>query len=110
MAVYVDNAKHPYRGMLMAHMWADSERELLVMVDKIRVERRHIQKPPKAAWLHFDICQSKRALAIQFGAVPTDRYGPLEHVAKKRGHKRTLERIAQLRSRDSENNGQLKLL
>lgn len=53
MAVYVDNAKHPYRGMLMAHMWADSERELLAMVDKIRVERPAHSKAPQGRLAAF---------------------------------------------------------
>lgn len=66
----------------MSYMWADSEAELLAMVDRIGVKRKWIQKPPKASWLHFDISENKRQLAMTYGAVLTDRYGPLEHHAR----------------------------
>lgn len=82
MAVYVDDAVHPYGRMLMCHCWADSEPELLAMMRDIGVDARWIQRPPKASWLHFDISKGKRALAIRLGAIPTDRYAPLEHVAR----------------------------
>ena len=35
-----------------------------------------------ASWLHFDIAQSKKALAVQYGAKRTDKYGPTEFLAK----------------------------
>lgn len=82
MPVYVDQPIHPFGRMLMCHMWADTEAELLEMVDTIGVSRRWIQQPPKASWLHFDIAKSKRALAIRGGAIETDRYGPVEHLAR----------------------------
>lgn len=90
MAVYVDDAKNKFGGMLMSHLWADTDEELLAMVDKIGVQRKWIQGHPKlsfgkhksASWVHFDIAQSKRALAIVAGAVPTDKYGPSEHTCK----------------------------
>jgi hypothetical protein len=71
-------------------MWADSEDELLAMVDKIGVQRKWIQghqtlsfgKHKKASWVHFDIAMTKRALAVKAGAIETDRFGPLEHTAK----------------------------
>lgn len=81
MTVYVDNARNRYRGMRMSHMWADKREELLQMADAIGVSRRHVQEPPKASWLHFDICSSKRKLAISLGAKETDKYGPLYHCA-----------------------------
>lgn len=97
MAVYVDAAMIRYRHMRMSHLWADTEEELLAMVDKIGVQRKWIQKPPHASWLHFDVAASKRLLAIEHGAIETDRYGPLEHVAKLRGDTEALERIERLR-------------
>ena len=69
MSVYVDSCRIPYGRMLMCHMIADSTYELLVMACKIGVGRRHIQKPGQPRE-HFDICQSKRALAIKAGAKP----------------------------------------
>lgn len=68
MAVYVDKARHPFRGMLMCHMIADSREELLDMADRIGVSRRWIQHEGRHSE-HFDICQSKRSLAVRLGAV-----------------------------------------
>lgn len=82
MSVYVDQPVHPFGRMLMCHMWADTEAELLAMVDRIGVSRRWIQQPPKASWVHFDISKGKRALAIRAGAIETDKYGPVEHLAR----------------------------
>lgn len=99
MAVYVDKAVHPYGRMLMCHLWADSEAELMAMVDTIGVARKWVQRPPKASWLHFDIAKGKRAIAIRSGAIETDRYGPVEHVAKINGNTKMLDMIASLRAR-----------
>lgn len=65
--VYVDNSKNAYGHMVMCHMVADSTEELLEMVDKIKVKRKWIQKQGRYDE-HFDICLSKRALAVKFGA------------------------------------------
>lgn len=81
MSVYVDDVRHQYGRMVMCHMWADTEAELLAMAQKIGVAGKWLQQPPKASWVHFDIALSKKGLAIKSGAVLTDRYGPLEHVA-----------------------------
>jgi hypothetical protein len=97
MTVYVDNANIPYRGMRMSHMWSDTLPELLAMVDAIGVRRKWLQKPPKASWVHFDISHGKKQLAIARGAVLTDRYGPAEHEARRKGDQAALDRIALLR-------------
>ena len=99
MAVYVDNARNAYGRMRMAHMWADSREELFAMADKIGVARKWFQRPPRASWEHFDICQTKRQLAIQEGAVLTDRYGPAEHVARLQGNVKMVKMIEDLRAR-----------
>lgn len=67
--VYVDHARLRYGRMLMSHMIADSHEELLAMAAKIGVSDRWLQKEDTAGE-HFDICESKRARAIRFGAVP----------------------------------------
>lgn len=67
MSVYVDDMEAPFRGMKMCHMVADTKRELLSMVDKIGVQRKWIQKEG-TIYEHFDICLSKRKLAVKFGA------------------------------------------
>lgn len=69
MTVYVDDAFIPFRNMKMCHLIADTQEELLAMVDKIGVQRKWIQHP--RTWReHFDICTTKRVLAIKNGAVP----------------------------------------
>jgi uncharacterized protein DUF4031 len=67
----------------MCHMWADTMDELYAMVDRIGVARRWLQQPPKASWTHFDISLDKKARAIAAGAVLTDKYGPLEFLARR---------------------------
>lgn len=97
MAVYVDTMAASYGRMIMCHMWADSEDELISMVNKIGVQRKWIQQPPKASWIHFDISKAKKELAIKNGAIQTDKYGPVEFMARKRGDQRKLEQIKKCR-------------
>lgn len=67
MSVYVDDFRAPYHGMIMCHMMADTTDELNAMADKIGVARRWIQDT--GTWReHYDICLSKRGLAVRFGA------------------------------------------
>lgn len=82
MTVYVDDVRHSYGRMVMCHLWADRLGELLDMVDRIGVDRRWIQQPPKASWVHFDISLGMKTKALAAGAVLTDRFGPVEHVAR----------------------------
>lgn len=90
MAVYVDDVEIPFGRMLMCHLWADTDAELLAMVDTIGVQRKWIQGHPtlslpqfrKASWVHFDVAKGMRARAIAAGAIETDMFGPTEHVAK----------------------------
>lgn len=70
MSVYVDDMYAPFRHMIMCHLYADTSEELLAMVDKIGVDRKWIQYP--GTWKeHFDIAKSKRALAVEAGAIET---------------------------------------
>ena len=90
MAVYVDDVRHKFGNMVMCHLWADTLEELLAMVDRIGVQRKWIQGHPElsfgkhrnASWVHFDIAISKKTLALQAGAILTDKYGPVEHTAR----------------------------
>lgn len=70
MTVYVDDAKHPYGRMMMmmCHMIADNRKELFEMADRIGVRRKWLQKAG-TPHEHFDICLSKRELAVMAGAV-----------------------------------------
>lgn len=101
MTVYVDDVRHRFGRMVMCHMWADSLPELLAMADRIGVARKWLQQPPKASWVHFDIALSRKALAIDAGAVLTDKYGPVEHVARLRGDESKIDSIAEIRARDA---------
>jgi hypothetical protein len=82
MTVYVDDVRHTFGRMVMCHMWADSLDELFAMADRIGVQRKWLQQPPKASWTHFDISLGKKEQAISAGADLTDKYGPVEHVAR----------------------------
>lgn len=65
--VYIDSFNAPLGRMLMCHMVADTTEELLEMVDKIGVQRKWIQDAGTYQE-HFDICLSKKKLALQHGA------------------------------------------
>lgn len=69
MAVYVDNMRAPYGRMVMCHMLADTDDELHAMAARIKVVRKWWQSPEKTSGSHYDICLSKRALAVTAGAV-----------------------------------------
>jgi hypothetical protein len=68
MSVYVDTARHPFKGYVMCHMVADSLDELHGMAARIGMERRWFQTPPKASFPHYDIPEHKRGRAISLGA------------------------------------------
>ncbi len=76
MAVYVDelfstrslkNAKWQYNQS--CHMKADTEEELHALAAKIGLRRAWCQHPDNPVKRHYDLTASKRALAIQHGAV-----------------------------------------
>lgn len=69
MTVYVDDMKFAYGRMVMCHMLADTDDELHLMAARIGVARRWWQSPEKTSGSHYDIAQSKRAAAVQQGAV-----------------------------------------
>lgn len=71
--------------MVMCHMLADTEEELHAMAKKIGIARRHYQI--KASTPHYDICKSKRALAVMAGAVEVDRRGMVEVIKNLRRRK-----------------------
>jgi hypothetical protein len=117
VTVYVDDVRHRYRLMIMCHMWSESVFDLMDMAQAIGVSCRWIQLPPKASWVHFDICLDKKRLALARGAVLTDRYGPVEHVAKLQlicgdeaaaiSARRRIAQISQIRARHAPAQGSL---
>ncbi len=71
MSVYVDDfyvTGMTYKGMKMCHMTADTREELLDMVEKIGVKAKWIQDKD-TVYEHFDICLSKRKIALSKGAI-----------------------------------------
>lgn len=68
MAVYVDDMRAPFRGMLMCHMIADTTVELLEMASIIGMEHRWLQRPGSARE-HFDVPAPRRLIAIRNGAL-----------------------------------------
>ena len=72
MTVYVDDMVALFRRMKMCHMVADTHDELVAMADRIGVRRKWIQHVG-TQHEHFDICQSKRALAVRYGAKEVTR-------------------------------------
>ena len=73
MSVFIDKAENALGRMKLCHMLADSLDELMVMADRIGVDRKWYQGFDKASCPHFDIAKSKRASAVQNGAIEVDR-------------------------------------
>lgn len=71
MAVFVDDMYRIPMGrfgrMKMSHMIADTDDELHAMADRIGVARRWHQGD------HYEICRSKRALAVEAGAIEVSK-------------------------------------
>jgi hypothetical protein len=82
MAVYVDKAMHPFRGMMMCHMLADSLEELHAMAARLGLRREWFQGD--ASTPHYDLSQPKRALAIAYGAIEIDRRKTVEIIRRLR--------------------------
>jgi hypothetical protein len=71
MSVYVDDFRSQYRGMVMCHMLADTSAELDAMADKIGVQRKWKQRAG-TFHEHYDICLTKRKIAVKNGAIEVD--------------------------------------
>jgi hypothetical protein len=69
MAVYVDCATNSLGRMKMSHMVADTLEELHEMAKQVGLKREWFQDHETP---HYDLCQSKRRLAISLGAVQID--------------------------------------
>lgn len=72
MTVYVDDMRAPFGRMIMCHMVADTDEELHAMAKRIGVNKKWCQHAgtPK---IHYDICLSRRQLAVKYGAVEITR-------------------------------------
>lgn len=79
----MDNYGARYGRMIMCHMVADSLDELHAMADQVGVQRKWFQA--KASTPHYDICLTKRALAVAAGAVEVDSRGLVAVIRRLRG-------------------------
>lgn len=95
MSVYVDDGAIPYGRMKMCHMVADSTEELLAMADRIGVQRRWIQSRGTYRE-HFDISQTKRALAVEAGAIELSKRELVSFIQGRRGGEPTETKIIDL--------------
>jgi hypothetical protein len=82
MSVYVDKARYHFRGYVMCHMVADSLEELHAMADKIGMERRWFQTPPKASHPHYDVPEDRRDAAVALGAIEVSQRTALHYAAR----------------------------
>lgn len=67
MTAYVDDMQAKFGRMVMCHMLADTDAELLALADTIGVQRKWHQYPGTYR-SHFDIALTKRAAAVAAGA------------------------------------------
>ena len=72
MAVYVDDAVHPWRGQRWAHLMADTLAELHGMAARLGIPRRAFQN--KTSGAHYDVTAELRERAIALGAVAISRH------------------------------------
>ena len=66
MAVYVDDAVHPWRGQRWAHLMADTLAELHAMAAQLGIPPRAFQN--KASGAHYDVNADLPTPALALGA------------------------------------------
>ena len=80
MTVYVDDMRMPAQvGSINArwsHLTADTRAELHAFAARLGLRRSWFQDKPRGLW-HYDVTDSKRALAIKLGAEQIE-YGNLD--------------------------------
>jgi hypothetical protein len=65
VAVYVDDARIPWRGLRWSHMVAESEEELYRAAEALGIPRSRVQA--KGRTLHYDLPEAWRQRAIAEG-------------------------------------------
>lgn len=70
MSVYVDGERNGFGRMVMCHMFADTLAELHDMAARIGMKREWFQP---LSFPHYDVSLSRRAVAVDLGAVQVDR-------------------------------------
>jgi hypothetical protein len=92
--IYVDDMKAGFGQMIMCHMIADTTEELIVMAKSIGVQTKWIQKAGTYSE-HFDICLSKRALAVTKGAIEISQMELGRKLLRKRRNKTAFQLVAE---------------
>ena len=72
MAVYIDDAVHPWRGERWAHLMADTLPELHAMAQQLGIPRRAFQNLPSG--VHYDVPAPMRERALGLGVVAVSRH------------------------------------
>ncbi|WP_045758481.1 DUF4031 domain-containing protein [Xanthomonas albilineans] len=72
MAVYIDDAVHPWRGQRWGHLLADTLDELHAMAAQLGIPRRAFQN--KRSGARYDIPAPLREEVIRLGAIPVSRH------------------------------------
>jgi hypothetical protein len=98
MTIYVDDAIHPWRGRMWAHLFSTDLDELHAFAARLGLSRSWFQEPPKASWPHYDVVEGRRMQALRLGAVAADRCTTLEIAWTLQGAL-TPERIERLAAR-----------
>lgn len=80
MAVYVDDAVHPWRGKRWAHLMADTLEELHAFATRLGLPRRAFQD--KTSGAHYDVTAELRELALQLGAIAISRHDDREQMRR----------------------------
>lgn len=85
MSVYVDEAIHPWKNKMWAHLVADTLDELHDFALKLGLKREWYQVSKGVG--HYDITASKREAAIKLGAID-DREKVVKIVKRYRKNRR----------------------
>jgi hypothetical protein len=70
-AVYIGTLEYAYNGMLMSHLASPNIEALHEMAAKLGI-RKWFQDDDKHLHPHYDVCKSKKKLALQLGAIEID--------------------------------------
>ena len=88
--LYVDDARNPFRHMIMSHLMADTPQELQEAERLLDIPPGSIQHPGTANE-HLDISQTKRTTAINnLGAVPVTQY-QMVYLRRQKRHGKPLD-------------------
>lgn len=93
MTIYVDNARIPFRNMIMSHLMSDDIDELHEFAARLGMKRAWFQD---TSIPHYDVSEGMRQKAIRMGAVQEDAFHNSDNLkAVKRAHRARGRHIVQ---------------